>query len=216
LILKEISNSIIEMSPDRTLEFTRKALEQGVPTNEIIEKGIAEGLRIVGEKWDLKEFFLSEVLTSVYCVNRAMEILNEAFKKEIQVAKLGKVVIGSVEGDLHDIGKNIVSAVLKATGFEVHDLGVDVSADQFVQAVREVEPDILGMSALLTTTSPYTKTVIDAMESAKVRDGVCVMIGGRATNEELRREVGADIYCKDAFEAARFAKQYVEGKRRSR
>ena len=169
---------------------------------EAIEEGLGRGVSIVGGRFETGEAFLVELVMAGEAMKAGTEVLMEEIRKRgLSVKKLGSVVIGTVSGDLHDIGKNIVVSMLEAAGFEVIDLGVDVSADAFVDRVRETEPDVLGMSALLSTTAPEQEKVIEALRKAGLRDKVKVIIGGAAASESWGNRINADAYATDAVEA---------------
>lgn len=212
--VEAIRNAIWGLKPGEAEALTKEALEKGIKAVDIIQAAISESLEIVGEKWNSGEYFLVEVLIAVHAVNKCMKVLDPELKKEIEkTGKAGTVVIGTVEGDQHSIGKNIVIALMKASGLEVYDLGVDVPARAFVEKVREVNPDIVGMSALLISTYPKMKDVIDELKDAGLRDKVYIMIGGRPVNEDVAKEFGADAYCVDGATAVAKAKAFMEKKR---
>jgi len=165
-----------------------------------------DGMNIIGDKFKKNEVFVPEVLIAARAMNKGTEILKPKLI-ETGVESVGKVVIGTVKGDLHDIGKNLVRMMLEGAGFEVYDLGVDIAADDFVKAFHEYKPDIIGMSALLTTTVPQMESVITAIEKDVVRNRVKVMVGGAPVTENFAEEIGADAYAKDAATAASIAKE---------
>jgi len=185
-------------------------LKHGISADIILSEGLAKGLEQVGERFESKEYFLSDLVSAAYLMNQSLELLKEGLKGEAAAGKsTGTIVIGTVEGDLHDIGKNILVSLLRASGFIVNDLGIDISSEKFVEAVRENSPDILALSALLVTTAPNMKKVIEALEENGLREEVHVMIGGRATGSSFAKEIGADSYGKDALESVRLAKEIM-------
>lgn len=184
------------------LELTQKSLDQKVPTEQIITLGLTAGMEVVGEKFASKEYFIPDMLASAEAVGAAMDIL-KPYLENSGVETKGKFAIATVKGDIHDIGKNIVSILLKGAGYQVTDLGTDVPTEKIVEYVREEKPDYLGLSALLTTTMVVMKEVIGALQEKGVRDKVKVLIGGAAVSDEYAREIGADAYCTDGFEAIR-------------
>ncbi len=183
-------------------ELVQQALDQSVDPGRIVVDGLTEAMSIVGEKFEAKEYFIPDMLASAETVGAAMDILAPHLAKSGMASK-GKVMMATVKGDLHDIGKNIVSIILKGAGYEVKDLGADVSPEQIVAIVREEKPDILGLSALLTTTMTAMKETIDSLSQAGLRDKVKVIIGGAPISAEFAAEIGADGYGVDAFHAVR-------------
>jgi 5-methyltetrahydrofolate--homocysteine methyltransferase len=208
-LLSQIANLLVELDLEGSKAAVEKAVEANIPPYEIITKGVARGLEIVGEKFEASEYFLSELVMAGYVANTCMEML-EPLLKGVRGKRSGRVVIGTVKGDLHDIGKNVVIAMLVGSGLEVYDLGVDVPASKFVEKVREVNADVFGMSALLTITMPYMKTVIDELKRAGLRDKVKVIIGGRPVTAKFARAIGADAYAKDALEGLRKVKELMK------
>ena len=191
-------------------ELTRKALSEGIAPYEIIEKGLSEGMREVGRKYEEREYALPELMLAAEAFYTALKILEPELKKERRERKtLGKVVIGVVQFDVHDIGKTIVRTMLEASGFECVDLGRDVPTEDFVQTVRDERPDILGLSALMTTTMPEQQRVIDALKEAGLRDSVKVMVGGAPVSREWAERIGADGYGEDAIDAVVEAKKLL-------
>jgi len=210
-ILEKIKNSFLEFEFDSTKEFVRKAIEDdGIDPLEVIEKALRPAMDIVGKKFEEGEFFLSELIVSGDFFKEIMNevILPKLGKGEID-KKLGVVVLGTVKGDLHDIGKNIVETMLRIAGFEVIDLGVDVPPEKFIEAVKKYNPDIIGMSALLTSTIGEMKNVIDALENEGIRDKVKVIVGGAAVTEKYAKEIGADGYGRDAIDAVKICKRLL-------
>ncbi|MDF2954826.1 corrinoid protein [Candidatus Alkanophaga liquidiphilum] len=191
-------------------ELTRKALSEGIAPYEIIEKGLSEGMREVGRKYEEREYALPELMLAAEAFYTALKILEPELKKERRERKtLGKVVIGVVQFDVHDIGKTIVRTMLEASGFECVDLGRDVPTEDFVQTVRDEHPDILGLSALMTTTMPEQQRVIEALKEAGLRDSVKVMVGGAPVSREWAERIGADGYGEDAIDAVVEAKKLL-------
>ena len=181
-------------------ELIDEALAQGVSVGDIINQGLTKGMDIVGKKFESKEFFIPDMLASAEAVGAAMEILEPHFA-ESGVKSKGKVIVATVKGDLHDIGKNIVSILLRGAGYNVKDLGNDVEPQVIVDAVREEKPQFIGLSALLTSTMVYMKDTIQALEENGLRDKVKVIIGGAPVSEEFDGSIGADAYGADGFQA---------------
>ena len=181
--------------------LVESALQEGISPQEILKGGLLEGMDIVAKKWAEGTAFIPEVLISARCMNGAMEILEPYLvKKEEKFS--GRVVFGTVQGDLHDIGKNLCTLMLKAKSFEVIDIGVDVCAEKFVEAVKTYQPDVLCMSSLLTTSMGYFKVVLDALQEAGVRECVKVAIGGAPVTQAYADEIGADLFTEDAVSLA--------------
>ena len=181
--------------------LVESALQEGISPQEILKGGLLEGMDVVAKKWAEGTAFIPEVLISARCMNGAMEILEPYLvKKEEKFS--GRVVFGTVQGDLHDIGKNLCTLMLKAKSFEVIDIGVDVCAEKFVEAVKTYQPDVLCMSSLLTTSMGYFKVVLDALQEAGIRDCVKVAIGGAPVTQAYADEIGADLFTEDAVSLA--------------
>ncbi|MCR0200874.1 corrinoid protein [[Clostridium] innocuum] len=181
--------------------LVEEALQEGMSPQEILKGGLLEGMDIVAKKWAEGTAFIPEVLISARCMNAAMELL-EPYLVNTEETFHGRVVFGTVQGDLHDIGKNLCTLMLKAKSFEVIDIGVDVCADKFVEAVKKYQPDVLCMSSLLTTSMGYFKVVLDALKEAGVRDSVKIAIGGAPVTQAYADEIGADLYTEDAVSLA--------------
>jgi 5-methyltetrahydrofolate--homocysteine methyltransferase len=184
------------------LELTQKALEGNISPELIITEGLTAGMQVVGEKYSTKEYFIPDMLASAEAVGAAMDILKPILESS-NVETKGKFAIATVKGDIHDIGKNIVAILLKGAGYEVHDLGTDVPTEKVVEFVREEKPGYLGLSALLTTTMTEMGVVIEALKENKLKNSIKVLIGGAAVSEEFAREIGADAYCVDGFQAVK-------------
>lgn len=184
------------------VELTHQALEANIPPNQIIMEGLTSGMQVVGDKFSAKEYFIPDMLASAEAVGEAMDILKPHLEGT-GVAGKGKFAIVTVKGDIHDIGKNIVAILLKGAGYDVYDLGIDISTDKIVEFVQNEKPNYLGLSALLTTTMVVMKDVIEALKSAGIRDDVKVLVGGAAVSEEYATEIGADFYCIDGFDAVK-------------
>lgn len=184
----------------------RKALEEGAEAGDIMSNGLIAGMGVVGQRFKSGEMFLPEVLLSAEVMHKGLDILNPLLAKAGHKG-LGKVVIGTVEGDIHDIGKRIVGSLLEGNGFEVTDLGVDVKADAFIKAVEENKPDFLGMSALLTTTMPHMGEVINLLKERNLRDKVKVIVGGASVNDQFAESIGADSYAPEAGSAVEWMRK---------
>ncbi len=181
-------------------ELIEEALVQGVDPKPIVLKGLTKAMEVVGEKFEREEYLIPDMLASAECVGTAMDILSPHLAKA-GVESKGKFIITTVTGDLHDIGKNIVAIMIKGAGYEVIDLGADVPTERIIEAVREHQAPFLGLSALLTTTMRAMGEVINNLKQEGLRDRVKVFIGGAPTSKEFADQIGADAYCKDAFQA---------------
>ena len=206
--LNEISEALQRGNADKVEKLVKQALEEEIAPKDILENGLIEGMNIIGIKFKNNEVYVPEVLIAARAMHAGMDVLKPKLI-EAGVKNIGKVVIGTVKGDLHDIGKNLVKMMLEGAGFEVIDLGVDVSSETFVSAVKKYQPDILGMSALLTTTMINMAEVIKALQSANLREKVKVMIGGAPITKNYAEQIGADGYSPDAASAADDAKEFI-------
>jgi 5-methyltetrahydrofolate--homocysteine methyltransferase len=199
---------------DEVVQEVREALGRGMTPYDVLTQGLVAGMDIVGADFRDGILFVPEVLMAAKAMKAGMAVLRPLLA-ETGAPKVGTVVIGTVKGDIHDIGKNLVAMMLEGGGFEVINLGINTSADSFLAAIKEHQPEILGMSALLTTTMPYMGVVIQALEEAGIRDDLIVLVGGAPLNEAFAREIGADAYCRDAAVAVETAKRLVAEKRRT-
>jgi methylmalonyl-CoA mutase cobalamin-binding domain/chain len=190
-------------------EGTNILLERGWEPYDILTKALVEGMRIVGIDFRDGILFVPEVLLSANAMKAGMAILRPLLV-ETGAPKLGKMVIGTVKGDIHDIGKNLVGMMMEGAGFEVVDLGINNPVENYLAAIEEHQPDIVGMSALLTTTMPYMKVVIDTMKEKGIRDDHIVLVGGAPLNEEFAKAIGADAYCRDAAVAVETAQEMIQ------
>ena len=193
------------------VELIRLALEKNISPEIIIAQGLTAGMQVVGDRFASKEYFIPDMLASAEAVGEAMDILKPVLEAS-NIETKGKFVIATVEGDIHDIGKNIVAILLKGTGYEVNDLGIDVPTERIVEVIREYKPDFLGLSALLTTTMVVMGEIIEALKQNGLRDKVKVLIGGAAVSDEYAQEIGADAYCMDGFQAIKTLDTFREAK----
>jgi Predicted cobalamin binding protein len=218
IILSELSDEeLVQQMHDDLYDGLKEEIEEG--TNILLERGwtpyavlteaLVEGMRIVGEDFRDGILFVPEVLMSANAMKAGMAILRPLLA-ETGAPKLGKMVIGTVKGDIHDIGKNLVGMMMEGAGFDVVDLGINNPVEKYLEAIEAEKPDILGMSALLTTTMPYMKVVIDTMKEKGIRDDYIVLVGGAPLNEEFGKAVGADAYCRDAAVAVETAKDLIK------
>ena len=211
-LVEQMHDDLYDGLADEIAEGTEILLERSWDAQKVLNEALVEGMRIVGIDFRDGILFVPEVLLAAKAMKAGMEILRPILSAS-GVESVGKVVIGTVKGDIHDIGKNLVGMMLEGAGFEVINLGINTDAEEFLAALEEHEPDILGMSALLTTTMPYMKVVIDAMKEEGIREEYIVLVGGAPLNEEFGEAVGADAYCRDAAVAAETAKTLVEKQR---
>jgi methylmalonyl-CoA mutase cobalamin-binding domain/chain len=190
-------------------------LDRGWEPYNVLTKVLVEGMRIVGEDFRDGILFVPEVLLSANAMKAGMAILRPLLA-ETGAPKIGKMVIGTVKGDIHDIGKNLVAMMMEGAGFEVINLGINNPVENYLAAIEEHQPDIIGMSALLTTTMPYMKVVIDTLKAKGIREDYIVLVGGAPLNEEFGRAIGADAYCRDAAVAVETAKEFMKRKHNQR
>jgi len=207
--LSLLSKAIDVGDREKTIQLTNEALSTGTNPQDIIVHGLQAGMAVVGEKFSNGEYFLPDMLMAARAMKAALEILKPLLK-ETGIPTIGKVVIGTVEGDMHDIGKNVVATLLSGNGFEVFDLGLNVPAKKFIDEVSEKKPDILGMSALLTTTMPVMGKVIKALEEAGLRSSVKVIVGGAPVTQDYAKFIGADAYAHDGGKAVPVCKQLLD------
>jgi len=209
-VLKEIQEALLSMDMEKTLMLTKRALEQRLNPIKIIEDGLSRGIRKLGEMYENGEAFLPELIMGAEIMKRAVEIVKpELEKRREERRKLGKIMLATVEGDVHDIGKNLVALMLWINGFEIIDLGVDIPAKEIVEKIRELKPDVLGLSALLTTTLLEQKRVIEELEKSGLRKNVKIIVGGAPVTEEWAKKIGADSYASDAVKAVDKVKELL-------
>ena len=211
-LVAQMHDDLYDGLADEILEGTNILLERGWPADKVLNDALVEGMRIVGIDFRDGILFVPEVLLAANSMKAGMVILRPLLA-ETGAERVGKVVIGTVKGDIHDIGKNLVAMMLEGAGFEVVDLGINNPVESYLAALEEHEPDILGMSALLTTTMPYMKVVIDTLKEKGIRDSTIVLVGGAPLNEDFGRAIGADAYCRDAAVAAETAQALVLARR---
>ncbi len=208
--LSDLSQAVIEGNANLAKELTQKALDEGTDPLAIYQEGLIPGMGVVGKKMHAGEYYIPEVLLSARAMKQASEIVKPLLS-DSSASSQGKVIVGTVQGDLHDIGKNLVISMLEGAGFEVVDLGVDVPTEKFVNAVKETGASVIGLSALLSITMLKMKEVIDSLQATGQRGDVKVMIGGAPASQRYADEIGADGYAADAGGAADLAKQLMAG-----
>ncbi len=204
----ELTKAVVEGDSDASVELIKKAMDMGISATQILGKGLLPGMEIIGERFEKDEIFLPELLMAANTMKAAVALLRPELSKS-KAPPIGKYVVGTVEGDAHDIGKNIVGMMLEQNGWEVTDLGTDVPTEKFCSVIEEGSFDILGLSALLTVTMPVMDDIIKALKTAGLRDKVKIMVGGAPVTQSFANQIGADAYAKDAVEAARKAKSLI-------
>ena len=207
-LVEQVHDDLYNGLRDEVVEATNLFLGRGWGPDKVLNDALVEGMRIVGIDFRDGILFVPEVLLAANAMKAGMAILKPLLSAS-GTEPIGRVVVRTVKGDIHDIGKNLVAMMLEGAGFEVTDLGVNIDADTYIDAARQKGATILGMSALLTTTMPYMKVVIDRMKERGVRDNYIVLVGGAPLNEEFSRSIGADAYCRDAAIAVEVAKKLV-------
>ncbi len=207
-LLLQLSDSLQQGNAQKAAELTQQAINTNLDVKKILDNGLISGMTIVGEKFKAHEIFLPDVLLAAKAMYAGMDLIKPLMLKE-GIPTLGKVVIGTVQGDLHDIGKNLVAIMLKGAGFEVIDLGNDVSPERFISTAEKENADVIGMSALLTTTMPVMKKVIDLAKEMQVYGKKKFIVGGAPLSTEYAKEIGAHAYCFDGMSAVEAAKRFV-------
>jgi len=205
-VLAEISDAVYEGNRNDIAEMTRRALNSAVTAEDVLRRGLNPGMQRVGEEFRDGLMFIPEVLMSAQTMHASMELLKPIFS-DSNLENVGTLLLGTMEGDIHDIGKNLVGMMCEGTGFRVVDLGVNVAPETFVEAVERESPDIVGLSALLTTTTRCMKVTIEALDEAGLRGSVKVIVGGAPVTDEFSEEIGADGYAPNATEAADLARR---------
>ena len=214
-LTEQVHDDLYNGLRDEIIAATNIFLARGWGPDRVLNDALVEGMRIVGVDFRDGILFVPEVLLAANAMKAGMEILRPLLA-ETGAEPIGKVVIGTVKGDIHDIGKNLVSMMLEGAGFEVINLGINNPVEKYLAALEEHQPDILGMSALLTTTMPYMKVVIDTLKQKGLRDKYIVMVGGAPLNDEFAKAIGADAYCRDAAIAVETAKALIAARRAAR
>ena len=211
-LYSQLANSLIDGDPDATEALTRQAIEAGIEPMVIIKEGLMPGMNSVGDKFSCGEYFLPDLIIAADGMKKAMELLEPELRARRQtVESAGTVVLGTVKGDIHEIGKSLVATMLSANGFKVYDLGVNVPNEDFIVKVKETDANLVGLSALLTTTMTVQKEIISELEKAGLRDKVKVIVGGAPVTRGWAKEIGADGYAEDAMGAVQLARQLLSG-----
>ena len=207
-ILEDLAANVISGNAPKTEELTQKALDDGITPSDVLNKGLVAGMEVVGVKFKANEFYVPEVLIAARAMKTGMKILRPKLA-ETGVEPAGRFVIGTVKGDLHDIGKNLVSMMVEGAGFEVIDLGVDVSPEKFSAAIRENNAQVVGLSALLTTTMTNMQAVVDKVKEDGLRDNVKIVVGGAPLTQNFADQIGADGFAQDAASAVDLVKGMI-------
>ncbi len=211
--LAALKESIISLDFDGVAKAAGEAMEAGIDPNKVINEGMVLGMAVVGDKFEKGEYFLSELVVAAEVMREGVKVVTPFIKGE-SASKLGKVVVATVEGDHHDLGKNIVTSLLRVQGFEVIDLGVDVATEKIITAIEEHQPSIVGMSALLTLTMPKMGEVIEALKASSMREKVKVILGGTPVTEEFATSIGADHKAVNALEGVKKCVEWVSSQER--
>jgi 5-methyltetrahydrofolate--homocysteine methyltransferase len=209
-ILEEIARNIVELEEEKVKELVEKGLKEGMDATTILNDGLTKGLKMLGEKFSCGELFIPHMMIGAEIFQKTMEIIEPHFKAHGAEDKRSKVVIGTVAGDLHDLGKNLVVTMLRASGFEVMDVGRDVPNSEFIKKAKEFKPCLLCMSALMTTTMIRQREVIETLKDEGIRDEIKVLVGGAPISPEWAKEIGADAYGEDVIEAVSLAKRLMK------
>jgi corrinoid protein of di/trimethylamine methyltransferase len=210
-ILKRLSDAVLQFDSGAAADAARAAVATNMDPVKAIEEGLAVGLRVIGDKFEAGELWLPHLILGAEAMEAAMKVLEEHMPKEkLESTSRGTVVIGTVEGDIHDLGLRIVASMLRANGFKVYDLGCNAKSLDLIQKAKEVDADIIAASSLMTTTMPFMRDLVEALDSAGLRDRFKVLIGGGPVSKEWAKAIGADGYGKDASEAVKIAKQLVQ------
>jgi methylmalonyl-CoA mutase cobalamin-binding domain/chain len=210
-LVQQMHDDLYDGLKEEVVEGVRILLERGWTPYKVLTEALVEGMRIVGIDFRDGILFVPEVLLAANSMKAGMEVLRPLLV-ETGAPRVGKMIIGTVKGDIHDIGKNLVAMMMEGAGFEVINIGINNPVENYLKAIEEHEPDIVGMSALLTTTMPYMKVVIDTLKEKGIRDDYIVMVGGAPLNEEFAKAIGADAYCRDAAVAVETAKTFMARK----
>ncbi len=206
--MEALYESILEGERDDTLEYVQKALDEGIAPDVILNEGMIAAMKEVGQLFEEGEYFVPEMLIAARAMQGGLEILRPKLVA-FGIEPVGKIILGTVKGDLHDIGKNLVGMMLEGAGFEVQDLGIDVASETFIEAITD-DVDIVGLSALLTTTMPQMEATIKAIDEAGLRSKVKIMVGGAPVTSDYAQKMGADGYANDAGQAAALAQSFME------
>jgi len=204
----KIKESLINLQMDDCLGLVKKGIKDNISAYDIIMKGLYEAMKVIGDRFEKREYFIAELMFSSKIINDSIELLKPHLKTDLKT--VGRVLIGTVSGDLHDIGKNIVATLLRTGGIEVYDLGVDVPVEKFIDKVKELKPDIVGLSALMGASISSMRNTIQAIEKNNLRDTVKIIIGGGAVSQTIADQIGADAYAYDAMEGLKIIRKFLD------
>ncbi|MHA1384186.1 MAG: cobalamin B12-binding domain-containing protein [Candidatus Helarchaeota archaeon] len=204
----KIKESLINLQMDDCLGLVKKGIEDNISAYDIIMKGLYEAMKVIGDRFEKREYFIAELMFSSKIINDSIELLKPHLKTDLKT--VGRVLIGTVSGDLHDIGKNIVATLLRTGGIEFYDLGVDVPVEKFIDKVKELKPDIVGLSALMGASISSMRNTIQAIEKNNLRDTVKIVIGGGAVSQTIAEQIGADAYAYDAMEGLKIIRKFLD------
>jgi dimethylamine corrinoid protein len=207
-LFEQIKNSLIDLQINDCLSLVKRGIDDKLPAYDIIMKGLYEAMKVIGEKFEKREYFIAELMFASKIVNDSIDLLKPHLDTALETS--GIVLMGTVSGDLHDIGKNIVATVLKTSGIEVHDLGVDVPIEKFVEKIKELKPDVVGLSALMAASISSMRNTIQAIEKVKLRDKVKIVVGGGAISQKVADQIGADAYAYDAMAGLKIIKKFLD------
>jgi corrinoid protein of di/trimethylamine methyltransferase len=210
-ILNQIKNDLLKLKEEETLAGVNQGIKNKIPPQVILKDGLGVAMQEIGEKFEIGEYFLAELVVAAQILNKALEVVEPLLAATIDASeKAGTIVIGTVKGDIHDIGKNIVAALLRAGGFTVHDLGFDVAPSTFIQKAKELKANIIASSSLITTTMDVQRDIEDALKNAGLKGKIKTMVGGLSASKEWAQEIGADGWAETAIEAVDIAKQVLK------
>ena len=207
-LLKKIETSLVNLQMEECIAAINAGIKDQVPAYNIIQHGLYEGMKQIGDKFEAGEYFIPELMFAAHIVNTAIDLLKPQLKTKIETS--GSIIIGTVSGDLHDIGKNIVSTILTVSGIKVHDLGVDVSNELWIRKIKELKPDIVGLSCLMAASLSSMRNVIQEIEKQNLRDQVKIIVGGGALSKTAADQIGADAYAFDAMDALKIVNEFLD------
>lgn len=207
-LFNNIENFLVNLEMEECLNLIKKGIKDQVPAYDMILHGLYEGMKQIGDKFEAGEYFIPELMFAAHIVNSAIDLLKPHLKTKIETS--GTILIGTVSGDLHDIGKNIVSTILTVSGIKVHDLGVDVPIELWIQKIKELKPDIVGLSCLMAASLSSMRNVIQEIEKRNLRDQVKIIVGGGALSKTAAEQIGADAYAYDAMDALKIVNEFLD------
>lgn len=207
-LFKKIQNCLVNLEMDECLALIKKGIKDQVPAYDMIMNGLYEGMKEIGNKFEAEEYYIPELMFAAHITNSAIDLLKPHLKTELKTS--GVILMGTVSGDMHDIGKNIVSTILKTSGIKVHDLGVDVPIELWIQKVKEFKPDIVGLSCLMAASISNMRNTIQEIEKQNLRDQVKIVVGGGALSKTAADQIGADAYAYDAMDALKIVKELLD------